>query len=350
MVDSPETRASQARYARQTAFPGVGKAGQARLLSSRVAVVGAGALGAALAEQLVRSGVGFTRVIDRDVLEESNLGRQALYTAADVARKLPKAVALAEHLRAFNPDVAVDPRVSDLSAENADELLDDVDLVLDGADNFETRYLVNDHAVRAGRPWIYGACVASRGLSAVVLPGETPCLRCLYPEPPPPGTAETCETSGILAPAAHLVASLQVVEALKLLVGARDAVRRTWLSCELWPYRMVEFGGAAPRPDPQCPCCGRREFPFLEGGAQPRTIKYCGRDAVQVIPARRSALDLSALAARLSALGRVERNEFLLVLDVPPHVVTVFADGRALLKGVRDAAEARSLYDRYVGS
>jgi molybdopterin-synthase adenylyltransferase len=343
-------RADLPRYSRQVAFPGIGRDGQRRVLAGRVALLGAGALGATLAEQLVRSGVGFTRIVDRDVLEESNLGRQALYTSADAARRLPKAIALAEHLRRFNPEVEIDPRVEDLSAENVAELLDDVDVVVDGTDNFETRYLVNDHAVRRGRPWVYGACVASRGLTAVVLPGETPCLRCLYPEPPPPGASDTCETAGIIAPAANLVASLEAVEVLKLLAGARDRVRRTWLSIELWPFRMAEFGGDDPRPDPDCPCCGRREFPFLEGASAPRTIKYCGRDAVQVIPARRARLDLDALAGRLSAVGRVERNEFLVVLDAPPHVVTVFADGRALVKGVKDAAEARSLYDRYVGS
>jgi molybdopterin/thiamine biosynthesis adenylyltransferase len=338
------------RYARHVAFPGVGKEGQARLLRSRATIVGAGALGASLAEQLVRSGVGFVRVVDRDVLEESNLGRQSLYTADDAARRLPKAVALAGHLRAFNPGVTIEPCVADLSAENADELLGDADVVVDGTDNLDTRYLVNDFCVRAKKPWVYGACVASRGMSAVILPGETPCLRCLYPEPPPPGSTETCETSGILAPAATLVASLQAVEVVKLLVGARDKVRRTWLSIELWPFRLFEFGGADPKPDPECPCCGAGEFPFVEGSTQPRTIKYCGRDAVQVIPARRATLDLAALAARLASVGRVERNEFLLVLEVPPHVLTVFADGRALVKGVKEPAEARSLYDRYVGS
>ena len=350
MTDPLVDRAKSPRYARHVAFPGVGAAGQAKLLSGRVAIVGAGALGAALAEQLVRSGVGFTRVIDRDVLEESNLGRQSLYTAADAARRLPKAVALAGHLRAFNPEVVIDPKVEDLSAENAPELFDDVDVVVDGTDNFETRYLVNDYAVNRKKPWVYGACVASRGLTAVVLPGETPCLRCLYPEPPAPGSGETCETAGILAPAANLVASLQAVEVVKLLVGARDKVRRTWASIDLWPFRLFEFGGNDPRPDPECPCCGKGEFPFLDGAAQPRTIKYCGRDAVQVIPARRSALDLAALERRLSAVGQVERNEFLLVLTAPPHVVTVFADGRALIKGVSDASAARVLYDRYVGS
>lgn len=342
--------ADRPRYARSVAFPGVGREGQRRLAAGRVAIVGAGALGASLGEQLVRSGVGFTRVIDRDVLEESNLGRQALYTAEDAARRLPKAVALAAHLRRFNPEVVVEPRVEDLSAENVEDLLGDVDVVVDGTDNFETRYLVNDLAVRRGTPWVYGACVAARGLSAVVLPGETPCLRCLYPDPPPPGSAETCETAGILAPTATLVASLEAVEVLKLLVGAKDRVRRSWLSVELWPFRCVELGADDSRPDPDCPCCGRREFPFLEGAAGPRTIKYCGRDAVQVIPGRRAALDLAALEARLRAAGRVERNEFLLVLDAPPHVVTVFADGRALVKGVKDPAEARSLYDRFVGS
>jgi molybdopterin-synthase adenylyltransferase len=343
-------RADSPRYARIVAFPGVGRAGQEKLLRSRVAVVGAGALGAAACEQLARTGVGYLRVIDRDLVEESNLGRQATYTAEDAAKRLPKAVALAGHLRTFNPDVVVDPRVEDLSADGADDALADVDLVLDGTDNFETRYLVNDDAVKRGRPWLYAACVASRGMAATILPGETPCLRCLYPDPPPPGSSETCETSGILAPAAQIAASLQVVEAVKLLIGARDVLRRAQHG-----QSGSGFGSSPPNSwrrngHSSNVAHARREFPFLEGASQPRTIKYCGRDAVQVIPARRTTLDLAALATRLSAAGSVERNEFLVALDAPPYVVTVFADGRALIKGVKEAAEARAVYDRYVGS
>jgi adenylyltransferase/sulfurtransferase len=340
-----------ARYSRQVLFPPIGAEGQERILASTVAIVGCGALGASLAEMMARAGAGRLRLIDRDIVEESNLGRQALYTAEDAAEHRPKAAALARHLAAFNPTIALDPRVADLNPTTAPDLLDGVDLILDGTDNFEARYLLNDFAVRQGIPWIYGACVGARGLSAVILPGETPCLRCLFPEPPPPGSAETCDTAGIIGPAATLVAALQVAEALKILCGKRGEARRTLVSVELWPFRVLELGGDAPAPDPQCPACAKREFAFLEGGARPRSYVYCGRQAVQIVPAAgRDRLDLDALQRRLSPQFACARNEYVLRVDVPPYALTIFDDGRALISGTGDAERARSIYDRYVGS
>jgi adenylyltransferase/sulfurtransferase len=341
--------AESSRYARQVAFGPIGHEGQRRLLASRVAVVGAGAVGAAALDQLARSGIGRLRIIDRDVLEASNLGRQALYTADDAERRLPKAVALAAHLAAINPEVEIVPFVSDLGPANVGTLLEGCDLVLDGTDNLEARYVLNDFAVREGRTWIYGGCVGSRGLSAVIIPGETACLRCVYPDPPPPGSLETCETAGVIAPAANLVASLEVVEALKILVGAGAAVRRTWACVELWPFRIVEIG-VDPRPRPDCPCCGRREFPFLSPSRATMAATLCGRDAVHVAPAQGGAVDLDALARRLEGAGTLRRHEYVLVLTVGGHEITVFEDGRALVKGTSDASAARSLYHRYVGS
>ena len=342
---------SSTRYSRQVLFPPIGASGQHKLSRATVVLVGCGALGATLAEQMARVGVGRLVLIDRDVVEVSNLGRQALYTQADADESLPKAAALAGHLAAFNPEIELVPHVSDLNATTIRELLQGADLVLDGTDNFDTRYLVNDWAVANGVPWIYGACVASRGLTAVILPGATPCLRCLFPEPPPAGTAETCDTSGIIAPAATVVASLQVAEALKILTGAKDEIRRTLLSIELWPFRVFELGGADPAPRPDCPCCANRSFDWLDAASRTRVLTYCGRDAVQVVPSTASrGFDLDAVERRLSSSFPTRRNDYVLKVDLQDHALTVFDDGRALVSGTGDPDIARSIYDRYVGS
>jgi molybdopterin-synthase adenylyltransferase len=339
-----------ARHARQIAFPAIGAEGQRRIGAGRIAVVGAGAVGAAVAEQLARSGVGRIKVIDRDVLEASNLGRQALYTTADAGARLPKAIALARHLAEIDPGIVIDPVVADLNASNVDSLLEGFDLVLDGTDNLDARYVLNDHAVARGSTWIYGGCVGSRGLTAVIIPGETPCLRCVYPEPPPPGDLETCETAGIIAPAANVIASFEVVEALKLLVGAKDRIRKSWICVELWPFRVTEIGGLDPKPRPNCPCCGRHDFSFLTTTRGTLAATLCGRDAVHVSPARTVDVDLDELSRRLQALGTVKRLEYVVVFTVGAHELTVFEDGRALVKGTADPGVARSLYHRYVGS
>ena len=316
-----------------------------------MAVVGAGALGTSSSELLARAGVGRLRILDRDIVEESNLGRQALFTAEDARLGRPKAVALAEHLRAFNPEIEIEPRVVHLDHRNVHRCLDDVDLVLDGCDNFETRYLLNDHSVARGRPWIYGACVGARGLTAVILPGVTPCLRCLFPDPPPAGSTETCDQAGIIGPAATLIASLQAAEALKILVGDLEAVRRTLLSVELWPFRLVEVGGPSPEPVAGCPACGQREFPFLEGRSRSEQTVFCGRDSVQILPAGdRGGVDLQELEKRLAPTLTCRRNAFALRVELEAHALTVFDDGRALVSGTSDPALARALYDRYVGS
>jgi len=300
---------------------------------------------------MARIGVGKLVLVDRDVVEVSNLGRQALYTAADADEGLPKAAALAAHLETFNPEIEVLPHVSDLNATTIRDLLSGADLVLDGSDNFDTRYLLNDWCVSEGVPWIYGACVASRGLTAVVIPGETPCLRCLFPEPPPAGTAETCDTSGIIAPAATIVASLQAAEAIKILSGARDVVRPTLVSIELWPFRMLELGGKEPTPRRDCPCCHGRDFIWLDAASRTRALTYCGRDAVQVVPpAGPRTFDLDAVEKRLSSAHSCRRNAYVLKVDVGDYTLTIFDDGRALISGTGDADTARSVYDRYIGS
>jgi len=338
-----------ARYLRQMRFPAIGEAGQAGIGQGRVVLVGCGALGAGIAEMLVRSGVGTLVLVDRDVVDETNLGRQSTYTEADVRQRLPKAAALAAHLASFNPLVSVIPGVAEFTVGNAERLLDGAQLVLDGTDNLETRYLINDLCVRAGVPWIYGACVGASGMTATVIPGETPCLRCLFPDPPPPGTLETCETAGIIAPAAMLVASVQVAEALKWLSGAHGAMRRSLLRFELWPWRTLELGaGSKPRPD--CPCCAQREFSFALATANPRAAVLCGRNAVQIRFLAQGQVDLGSLAERLGRIHQVQRNDWILHFEAERVHFTIFEDGRALLSGVNDPVAARSLFDRVVGS
>lgn len=355
--DDPDTRpgapesSGPDRYSRQILFPKIGRDGQAKLARARVVLVGAGALGATSAELLVRSGVGTLRIIDRDVVETSNLGRQALYTTDDALVGRPKATALTRHLAAFNPEVRCDPRVADLSARNARELLDGFDLVVDALDNLEARYLINDWAIQAGVPWVYGACVGSRGLSAVVMPGTTPCLRCLFPDPPPAGELQTCDTAGIIAPAATLVASLQVAEALKILVGASRDVRRTLLSVELWPFRWIELGGRDASPVPNCVACGQRKFEFLDSPQRGAVQVLCGRDSVQIVPSERSGVvNLEAVRARVRTLYSTKLMEEVLRIEAHGLRITLFQDGRALVGGTSDAAVARSAYDRIVGS
>jgi adenylyltransferase/sulfurtransferase len=331
------------RYSRQILFGGIGAAGQQRLLDARVAVVGCGALGSFQAGALARAGVGFLRIIDRDYVELSNLQRQWLFDQCDVEQGLPKAIAAARKIAAINSDIEVEPAVADLTPSNIDDLLGDVNLILDGTDNFETRYLINDYAVSRRLPWIYGAAVGSYGITMPVLPGSTACLRCIYPEPPG-GAQPTCETSGVLGPITALIASLQVSEAFKLLCGAE--VSRKITTVDVWSGEIRQV--AQPPPDERCPACGRREFPYLNGERR-SPVSLCGRNAVQ-IHERSRPLDLADLAERLAPLGVVRANEFALRFEMPPYLLTIFPDGRAIVKGTTDVGVARSLYARYVGA
>ena len=333
------------RYSRQMLFAELGEAGQKRLLAASAVIVGCGAIGAAAANLLVRAGVGRLRVLDRDFVEPSNLQRQTLFDEADAREALPKAVAAERKLRAINSGVAVEGVVADLSPQNVEELLGGFDLILDGTDNFETRFLVNDFAVQHGRPWIYAAAVASYGVSLTIRPGITPCLACLL-ESGAAGMEETCDTVGVLGAIVNLVASLEVGEALKLLAGREDALHGRLVSCDVWSGRMQSVLVAR---NVECAVCARREFRYLEGEAQPH-ITMCGRDSVQ-IHERSRQLDLAALRARLApTVAEVRSNEFLLRFRVPPYEMTVFTDGRAIIKGTKDPAVARSLYARYIGA
>jgi molybdopterin/thiamine biosynthesis adenylyltransferase len=333
------------RYSRQMLFPGVGEQGQKRLLAARVAIVGCGATGSALASLLARAGVGDIRIIDRDYVEPSNLQRQLLFDEADATEAMPKAVAAARKIAAFNSAIEVEPRVADLIPANIDELLEGTQLILDGTDNFETRYLINDFAVKNSLPWIYTAAVGSYGVTLNIRPGVTPCLACIFPDPPR-GAQETCETAGILNSAVNLVASIAATEALKLLVGAAGQVRRTLLSFDVWSNDRSEVTAENPRAG--CRTCDQRDFIHLTGQGRPQ-ITLCGRNSVQ-IHERHRPIDLAEMGARLKSHGAVRHNDFVLKFWRDPYEMTLFPDGRAIIKGTTDTALARSLYARYVGS
>ena len=339
--------AMQEKYSRQMLFAGIGEEGQQRLLASSAVMVGCGAIGAAAAALLVRAGVGRVRVLDRDFVEPSNLQRQTLFDEEDARAAIPKAVAAERKLRAINNSVAVEGLVSDVNPRNAADLLSGFDLILDGTDNFETRFLINDYAVESARPWIYAAAVASYGVTMTVRPGLTPCLACLLESSPNGhGLEETCDTVGVLGPIVNLIASLQVAEALKLLAGREPALHGRLISCDVW---SGHFQSVRVAQNPACRACARRNFSYLQGQAQPH-ITLCGRDSVQ-IHERRRTLDLGALRVRLEAtVSDVRHNEFLLCFRVEPYQMTIFADGRAILKGTKDPAIARSLYARYIGA
>ena len=337
----------QEKYSRQILFDGIGLSGQERLLASSAVIVGCGAIGAAAANLLVRAGVGRIRIVDRDFVEPSNLQRQTLFDESDAAQALPKAVAAERKLKAINSSAAVEGLVADIHPGNVGDLLGGFDVILDGTDNFETRFLLNDVAVGSNKPWIYAAAVASYGLSMTVLPGATACLACLLEAPDAvTGMEETCDTIGVLGPIVNLVASLQVAEAMKLLSGHQEALHGRLISCDVWTGHFQSVH--VPR-NPHCRACAKHEFVYLHGQAQPH-ITMCGRDSVQIHERNRS-LDLAALQLRLArGVEGVRHNDFLLRFRIPPYEMTVFADGRAILKGTTDPAIARSLYARYIGS
>jgi molybdopterin/thiamine biosynthesis adenylyltransferase len=327
-------------------FEPLGPKGQEHFGASSAVLVGCGAIGAAAAQLLVRAGIGRLRILDRDFVETSNLQRQSLFDESDAAEALPKAVAAERKLHAINSDVQVQGLIADLSPKNAAELLAGFPLILDGTDNFETRFLINDFAVKCNTPWIYAAAVSSYGVTMSIIPGQTPCLSCLMESSNGAGLEETCDTIGVLGSIVNLIASLEVTEAMKILAGRPDALHGRLLSCDIWSGR---FQSIRAERNPACRACARKEFPYLEGQAQPH-ITMCGRDSVQ-IHERGRALDLKALEQRLApTTNDVRQNGFLLRFRIPPYEMTVFTDGRAILKGTKDPAVARSLYAKYIGA
>jgi adenylyltransferase/sulfurtransferase len=335
------------RYSRQVLFKGIGEKGQRRIGRSHVLVVGLGALGSVSSEMLARAGVGFLRVLDRDDLDWSNLQRQGLYDEDDLAHGLPKAVAAAARLRKINREIEVEEKVVDLGPDNVEELMDGIDLVIDGTDNFETRYLLNDACIKLTKPWIYAACVGSYGMSFVIRPGKSPCLRCLLEEEPPPGTSPTCDTAGVIAPVVHAVAAFQVAEGLKLLVGDEASLLDAVFSIDVWTGQSGKFSSAKRRKG--CPACEGKRFDYLSGKSGSGAVSLCGRNAVQVRPGAQGKLNLEELATRLRPLGEVRLNPYLVRFKINGQELVVFEDGRAIVHGTDDLAQARSLYSRYIG-
>jgi adenylyltransferase/sulfurtransferase len=335
------------RYSRQILFSGIGEEGQRRLAAARIAIVGCGATGSALASLLARAGVGALRIIDRDYVEPSNLQRQTLFDEADATESLPKAIAAARKIGTFNSEIVVEARVEDLVPGNIEALLEGADVILDGTDNFEARYLINDYAVKWDRPWIYAAAVGSYGVTLNVVPGKTSCLACIFPALPR-GMVETCETSGILNTAVNAVASVAATEAIKMLLGgaAREKLRRTLWSIDVWTNEHSEIAASKPRVG--CRACGERNFIHLAGEGRPH-ITMCGRNSVQ-IHERARPIDFGEMQRRLEAHGTVRHNEFVLKFWREPYEMTLFPDGRAIIKGTTDTGLARSLYARFVGS
>lgn len=338
------------RYSRQIRFHSLGEAGQRKLLESRVTLCGCGALGTVLANHLVRAGVGHVRIVDRDFIETHNLQRQILFDEQDVADNLPKAEAAARKLRRINSQVEIEPVVTDIDHTNILDLVIDADLILDGTDNFETRYLINDAAVKLGKPWIFGGVIGSEGQTMTILPGKTPCIRCLIETNPPPGMTPTCETAGVLGPAVAVIASFEAVEAIKILSGATDALNQELIMVDVWDwtFRRLKVAGLLGKVD--CPCCQRGRFDWLDGTFGSQTTTLCGRNAVQVSTRRGEPLDFPELAARLSPLGEVRHNAFMLKFTTEGHEFTVFPDGRAIIKGTNDIAKARTLHAQFIGN
>lgn len=343
---------AESRYARQTIYPKIGVDGQARLGAARITLVGCGALGTVIANTLARSGVGFLRIIDRDYVEWNNLQRQVLFDERDAREGRPKAVAAAERLGTINADITVEAVIADVHSGNIEEFVDGACLILDGTDNFETRYLINDVSIKREIPWVYGACVAAEGMVMPILPGRTPCLRCIFDAPPPAGTSPTCDTAGVIAPIVQIVAALQAAEAMKILVGALDDVKPRLTQISAWDGEFSSFDMSAAMEAGGCACCGQREFAYLDGRETGRTAALCGRNAVQVRPASDTKLDLESLAERLRSVANSapQVNRYLLRFDVDAYGVTVFRDGRAIIKGAASPDEGKSVYAKFIGN
>jgi len=336
---------SDERYSRQVRFAPIGVEGQRRIGAARVALIGAGALGSVCAELLARAGVGFIRIIDRDFVELSNLQRQSLYDEDDVRQNLPKAVAAGAKLRRINSTIEIDAVVDDVNPSTVEDYIQDVDLVLDALDNFETRFVVNDACAKHSRPWIYAAAVGSYGLVMPISPGKSPCLRCMIGSLPAPGTSPTCDTAGVIGPITHIIASMQAAEATKFMCGASGEPHL--ITYDVWSnaFHRVRLDSSVMA---GCPVCSEGRYEYLHGNPL-RTVTLCGRNAVQLIPAVKGDLDFEALSKSMPQSAVVQFNDFLLKCSTPPYELTLFKDGRAIVKGTEEAGLARSVYSKIVG-
>ena len=336
------------RYSRQILFSGIGKAGQRQLLESRALVIGCGALGSAHAESLARAGVGKLRIADRDFVEASNLQRQTMFTEQDADERIPKAVAAANHIRAINGEIEVEPQIADVNHSNIESLVKDCDVVLDGTDNFATRYLINDACVKHEINWIYGAAVGSYGVTMTVRPHQTPCLRCVFEEAPPAASAPTCDTAGVIMPIISVVAAVQVTEALKLLTGQTETLHGSLMQFDVWRNEWRKINPGPPSPD--CPTCALGRFETLEAAAGDFAAVLCGRNAVQISPSQTTKLNFEELAERLRVTGEVKFNDYLLRFRTGDFELTVFQDARSIIRGTSEITTARSLYAKYIGN
>ena len=357
------------RYDRQVLLRDIGAEGQRRLLDSTVLLLGCGALGSVVANLLSRAGVGHLVIVDRDIVEETNLQRQLLFDERDAADGLPKAEAARRRIAAINSSIRVTAIVDNIEHSNIARYANGVDLLIDGLDNLETRYLANDYAVRAGVPYVYGGAVGSVGMVFPILPHHagdvpwrsadgadysTPCFRCLFSEAPPPGTTATCDTTGVFGSLTTIVAGFQVTEALKILTRNYDKVSRKLLQVDVWSNDICQFDVAATRDGTDCPCCKGGRFDYLDGAAGSAASVLCGRDAVQLRPrAESAAIDFDALASRLAPHAAVTANEFLLRAQLTdgeaPYEITLFPNGRAIIKGTQTPDVARGIYSKYIG-
>jgi adenylyltransferase/sulfurtransferase len=336
------------RYSRQILFKGIGAAGQRRLLGSRALIVGCGALGTAQAESLSRAGVGKLRIADRDFVETSNLQRQTMFTERDACDRIPKAIAAANHIREINTEIQIEPEIVDVNHSNIERFIKDCDVVLDGTDNFATRYLINDACVKHQINWIYGAAVGSYGVTMTIRPHQTPCLRCVFAEAPPAASAPTCDTAGVIMPIISMVAAVQVAEALKLLTGQPEDLHGSLMQFDVWRNEWRKINPGSPSPD--CTTCGLREFSTLEAGSGDFAAVLCGRNAVQISPTHTTQLNFEELAQRLRVTGEVKFNDYLLRFRTGDFELTVFHDARSIIRGTSEVQMARSLYAKYIGN
>jgi adenylyltransferase/sulfurtransferase len=336
------------RYLRQTIFPGIGREGQQKLLATRVVIIGCGATGTVIANHLARAGVGHLTIVDRDFIELNNLQRQLLFDEQDLAENLPKAVAAERKLRTINSEIEIHGVVADVNPENIEALIKGATLVMDGADNFETRYILNDACIKQNLPWIYTGAVSTYGMSQTIIPGKTACLRCLFEHIPPPGTSETCDTAGVVGPVVGAIASVSATEAIKLIVGQGE-LNRGVIHFDLWYNTFEQFDQKGPRPD--CPACQQRNFEFLEQEQGGQAVSLCGRNAIQIRPSGIGKLPLAELAGRLKEVADImAQNDFLVRFSLDGYEITLFADARAIIKGTEDESVARGLYAKYVGA
>ena len=336
------------RYSRQVLFNGIGKEGQEKLSQSRVVIIGCGALGSSQAEALARAGIGNLRIVDRDFVEFSNLQRQTMFTESDAVERLPKAIACANRIREINSDIAVEPEVADVNHSNIERLISDIDVVIDGTDNFGTRYLINDACVKHEVDWVYGAAVGSYGVTMTIRPHKTPCLRCIFPEAPPAASAPTCDTTGVIMPVISIVASVQVTETLKLLTGKPGDLHNSLMQFDVWrnEWRKISIG----QPLPECATCGLGDYETLNADARDFAAVMCGRHAVQIYPSNSVHIDLDALRRKLESSGDVKANDYLLRFRTGEYELTIFQDARSIIRGTDDIATARSLYAKYIGN